>query len=122
MKQTAHLPQAGELDGEVAKAQAVADVASLRKRLTELEGRASAGDLWDDPSHAAAVWQNFIQLPLRGFSCSLDIVRPLAQQLQPRACLTRCVVMCLVSQVGCAGNQRRCAGSAVAEGLASCAR
>ncbi len=47
--------EAGELDGEVAKVQAVADVASLQRSLTELEGRASAGDLWDDPSHAAAV-------------------------------------------------------------------
>jgi hypothetical protein len=51
----------------VAKAQAVADVASLRRRLLELEGRASAGGLWDDPSHAAAVWQNCIEMPLTSF-------------------------------------------------------
>ena len=42
--------QVGELNGEVAQAQAVADVPALRAALAELEAQAAAGNLWDDPS------------------------------------------------------------------------
>ncbi len=49
--------QVGELDGEVVQVRAVADVPSLRASLAQLEAEASAGDLWDDPSKAAAVME-----------------------------------------------------------------
>lgn len=49
--------QVGELDSEVVQAREVADVPSLRASLAQLEAEASAGDLWDDPSKAAAVME-----------------------------------------------------------------
>ena len=51
------IPQAAELSGEVAEAHKVANVPAVKQKIADLESRAAAGDLWDDPSKAAAVME-----------------------------------------------------------------
>lgn len=88
----------------MAKARAVADVVSLQRRLTELEGRASAGDLWDDPSHAAAVRHVHICCVKRITAISFGMATAGHDCTCPM-CNAMCIPLSIAPCAGCAALQ-----------------